>query len=99
MKLENGLRIAFKQESFISSFINDCRVVTLDSQMSVRVKTYSLLFLSEYGKVNSRIVRHYFEKDLKLLLTVYGKISQLVSISDLAEIREAISIIIGRQKM
>ena len=67
--------------------------------MSVRVKTYSLLFLSEYGRVNSKIVRHYFEKDLKLLLTVYGKISQLVSTSDLAEIREAISIIIGRQKM
>ena len=67
--------------------------------MSVRVKTYSLLWLSEYGKVNNKIVRQYFEKDLKLLLAVYNRISQLMSAADLVEIREAISVLVGRQKM
>ena len=57
----------FRQENFNSTFTRHCRVVTLDSQISIRVKTYSLLWLHEFANVNKRLVRKYFEKDIKLL--------------------------------
>ena len=80
----------FRQENFNSTFTRHCRVVTLDSQTSIRVKTYSLLWLHEFSNVNKRLVRKYFEKDIKLLQNVFNKISLLMSTDDLIEIREAI---------
>ena len=65
--LYENLKSMFKQESFNSTFTRHCRVVTLDGQMSLRVKTYSLLWLQEYASVNKKLVRRYFEKDIKLL--------------------------------
>ena len=80
----------FRQENFNSTFTRHCRVVTLDSQISIRVKTYSLLWLHEFANVNKRLVRKYFEKDIKLLQSAYCNFSKLMPTKDLLEIRQAI---------
>ena len=68
MKLDKSLKTVFKQESSIEYFIQDCRVVTLDRTTSNSVKSYGFLWLSQYGKINNKMIRYFFENDLKYLL-------------------------------
>ena len=63
----------FKLESFNRTFTRHCRVVTLDGQISIRVKFFSLFWLQKYASVNKKLVRKYFEDDIKLLMNVYGR--------------------------
>ena len=70
-----SLKILFKGENMIYSIINDCRVVILDSQISVKAKTYCLVWLADYAKINDKFVRQQFEKDVKLLQIVHNKMA------------------------
>ena len=55
--------------------IQDCRVVILDSQISIRAKTFCLVWLADYGVTNSKYIKQLFEKDIKLLQLVYNKMT------------------------
>ena len=93
------MRLMFKEENVIFSIANDCRVVILDSQISIRAKTFCLVWLADYAKVNDKFVRQLFEKDVKLLQGVYNKMTQLLLTSEMTEVRENLRYLVGSKKM
>ena len=67
--------------------------------MSVKTKTYCLVWLADYAKVNDKFVKHQFEKDIKLLQIVHNKMSQLIPSAEMLEVRENLRTIVGSKKM
>ena len=66
-QLYSTLKQTFSEECLIEPFIETSRIIILDSRMSLQVKAYALNWLQDYSHFKNKVVRQYFERDIKLL--------------------------------